>query len=199
MSMDINSKRGSFIGKTNSLMQEFHFAAPNVLLKLLHSFTCNIYGSNTWDLFSKESQRLFTSYNVAVRHIMNLPRTTHRYLLEPLSDMPHLYTLLLARYVTFVKSLLENEAFEVRFMASLSTSDMRTVTGKSIARILDLCHIGSIADLSANTVKKTIKYAVIPNDEAWRIGIIKDMLSHHSDYGLTSTETLEILEFACSS
>ena len=130
---------------------------------------------------------------------MNLPRTTHRYLLEPLSDMPHLYTLLLARYVTFVKSLLENEAFEVRFMASLSISDMRTVTGKSIARILDLCHIDTIADLSANTVKKMIKYAVIPNEETWRIGIIKDMLSHHSDYGLTSAETLEILEFACSS
>ena len=87
-----------------------------------------------------------------------------------------------------------------RLKSDLSqASDMRTVTGKSIARILDLCHIGTIADLSANTVKKRIKYAVIPDDETRRIGIIKDMLSHHSDYGLTSTETLEILEFACSS
>ena len=199
MSLDINDKRGSFIGKTNSLIQEFHYAAPSVLLKLLHSYACNIYGSNIWDLFSKESHRLFTSYNVAVRNIMNLPRTTHRYLLEPLSEMPHLYTLLLARYVTFVKSLLKNEAFEVRYMASLSLSDMRTVTGRSIARILDLCHTENIADLSAYTVKKMAKYAVIPVEETWRIGVAKDMLSLHNDNGLTSIEASEILEFVCSS
>ena len=46
MTLDINSKRGTFIGKTNSILQEFHYAAPEVLLKLINTYTGNIYGSN---------------------------------------------------------------------------------------------------------------------------------------------------------
>ena len=106
MTSDINKKRGIFIGKVNSLMQEFHYAAPSVLIKFVHTYACNIYGSNIWDLFSPACSRLFTSYSVVFRHIMKLPRQTHRYLLEPLSMVPHFYVLLLSRYVTFVQSLL---------------------------------------------------------------------------------------------
>ena len=97
MSIDMNQKRGAFIGKVNSLMQEFHYAAPHVLLNLVHSYAYNLYGSNIWDIFSHGCQKICTSYNVAVRSIYNLPRRTHRYLLEPLTDMPHLYVQLLSR------------------------------------------------------------------------------------------------------
>ena len=135
MTLDCLQKRGTFIGKINSLVQEFHFAAPKVLLKLVQTYACNVYDSNVWDLFSSTSERLFTSYNVALRSIMKLPRTTHRYLLEPLSEVPHLYTLLLSRYITFVKSLLSHSSFEVRFLANISIKDMRTVVGSSVATI----------------------------------------------------------------
>ena len=91
MTTDMNQKRAIFIGKVNSLMQEFHYAAPHVLLNLVHSYACNLYGANLWDIFSQDCQRICTSYNVAVRNIFNLPRTTHRYLLETLTDMPHLH------------------------------------------------------------------------------------------------------------
>ena len=65
--------------------------------------------------------------------------------------------------------------------------------------ILDLCHTKNIADLSAYTVKKMAKYAVIPVEETWRIGVAKDMLSLHNNNGLTLIEASEILEFVCSS
>ena len=35
MAIDINMKKGSFIGKVNSLLQEFHYASPEVLIKLI--------------------------------------------------------------------------------------------------------------------------------------------------------------------
>ena len=144
-----------FIGKVNSLMQEFHFASPQVLMKLLNSYACNIYGSNTWDLFSQDCKRLCNSYNVAVRNIFGLPRQTHRYLLECVSDTTHLYVQLLSRYVTFCKSLLSNDAFQVRFLARLSVHDMRTTLGKTMANIAILCNTGdNIYELCANTVKK---------------------------------------------
>ena len=96
MSLDINAKRGAFIGRIYSLLQEFHYVSPDVLMKFAQTYACNLYGSNTWDLFSPECQRLFTSYNVAVRTILKLPKTTHRYLLESLTDFPHLFVQLIS-------------------------------------------------------------------------------------------------------
>ena len=49
MKIDVNLKRGAFIGKVNSLFQEFYFADSSVLMKLMTAYSCNLYGSNTWD------------------------------------------------------------------------------------------------------------------------------------------------------
>ena len=204
MSLDISSKRGYFIGKVNSLIQEFHYAAPEVLLRLVQAYACNVYGSNTWDLFSSDCQRLFRSFNVAVRTIFNLPRTTHRYIVESLIDSSHLYVQLLSRYVTFSKSLLENDAFEVRFLAQCCISDKRSILAKSLYRIADETKFsGHITDLSASYVKKKLRYASIPDTEKWRIDVIQEMCNilqkRSSDNHLTDQEATQILEYACTS
>ena len=163
-----------------------------------------MYGSNTWDLFSANCQKLFTSYNVAVRKIFNLPPTSHRYLLECLTGEPHLYVQLLSRYVTFVQSLLSGDCFEVRFLASLCISDVRTVLGRSMRKIADLCnHKGEIEALNAKAVKSNVSYAQVPNDEKWRIGVVQNMqnvLSRKTyNYGLTTSEAKSILDHVCCS
>ena len=202
MSMDISIKRGRFIAKVNSLLQEFHYASPKVLMKFMQTYACNIYGTNNWDLFSSDCQRVFTSYNVAVRNIFKLPRTTHRYLLEPVSESPHLLTQLLSRYCTFAQSLIASRAFEVRFLARLCLNDMRTVLGRTMTRIALLCD-RKVEDIRSTTVLKNFKYALTPENEIWRIGVIKNMLDiiskSGSNVGLTDNEASQILEFACSS
>ena len=134
MSIDVNLKRGTFIGKVNSLLQEFYFADSKILMKLMMSYCCNIYGSNTWDLFSPECQKLYRSYNVTLRTLNDLPRMTHKYLLESLVEGPHLFVQLLSRYVTFAKALLESYSFPVRFLANICILDMRCVLGRTIAQ-----------------------------------------------------------------
>ena len=135
MKIDINLKRGAFIGKVNSILQEFYYADSQVLMKLVTAYSCNIYGSITWDLFSPECQKLYRSYNVTLRTVNNLPRTTHKYLLEGLTNYPHLFTMLLSRYVTFTRSLLRSDSLPVRFLARVCLSDMRSVLGKTIAQV----------------------------------------------------------------
>ena len=200
----MNLKRGAFIGKVNSLLQEFYYAAPCVLVKLVSSYCCNIYGSNVWDLFSEDSQRLYKSYNVALRTIFNLPRKTHKYLLESLTDVPHLHVQLLSRYVTFAQSLLKNNSFEVRFLSRICFNDMRTILGRSMRKIAALCNQpNSLEQLNANMVKKKIKYAEISPTEEWRIGVMDNMRmminGEISNCGLNTEEIAEILEFACTS
>ena len=98
ITMDMNLKRGGFISRVNSLIQEFLYALPRVLLQLVQKCACNLYGSNILNLFSPECDRIYKIYNVALRTILKLPRKTHRYLLEPLtSGFPHLYAQLLTR------------------------------------------------------------------------------------------------------
>ena len=48
MKIDCSLKRGKFIGKVNSLLQEFHFAEPCVKMKLLNVFAASFYGSGLW-------------------------------------------------------------------------------------------------------------------------------------------------------
>ena len=204
MSIDINSKRGMFVGRINSLLQEFHYASPEILMKFAQSYACNIYGSNTRNLFSPECQRIYTSYNVAVRTILNLPRTTHRYLLEPLSDYPHLFAQLTSRYVRFSRSLLENQAIEVRFLSRVSATSKRSLLSRSLSRIAEMTNFsGDITELSAQTVRQNIVYAQTPEEEKWRMEVIKDMKDVIAcgtvNSNLSMEEASDILTFACTS
>ena len=89
MKIDCTLKRGRFIGKVHSLMQEFYFADSKIKMRLINIFASSFYGSGLWDLSSTTCDRLYKSWNVAVRVCFDVPPTTHRYLIEPLSGMPH--------------------------------------------------------------------------------------------------------------
>ena len=89
MKIDIAQKRGAFIGKINSLMQEFHNVSSEIFLKLMNTYATSLYGSNTWDIFSPDCERLYNSYNVAIRIVLDVDRCTHRYMIEPLSGNLH--------------------------------------------------------------------------------------------------------------
>ena len=58
MSLDILQKRGKYIGKVNSLLQEFHFVNPDVLSRLVVILASTGQGSGTCNLLSVKSYML---------------------------------------------------------------------------------------------------------------------------------------------
>ena len=46
MKHDVAVKRGQFIGKVNSLLQEFHFVNPDVFMKLLNVYCIKLHPVN---------------------------------------------------------------------------------------------------------------------------------------------------------
>ena len=60
MKRDIAIKRGKFIGKLNSLSQEFHYTSPEVFMTILNMYAVSFYGSGSslWDVFSAECDRI---------------------------------------------------------------------------------------------------------------------------------------------
>ena len=71
-----------------------------------------------------------------------------------------------------------------------------------MTRIALLCD-QKVEDIRCTTVLRNVKYAPTPENEIWRIGVVKNMLDiigkNGSNVGLTDNEASQILEFACSS
>ena len=173
MKTDCSIKRGQFIGKVNSLLQEFHFVDHSVFIKILNIFTTSFYGSGLWDLQSAECDRLYKAWNVAIRHALGIPVTSHRYLIESLSDCLHPKTMLSSRLVKFDATLMSSGKSSVKFLAWLCHGDHRTVLGKNMGSI---CRELSSNAVTAVDVKKQMEYFPVPEDETWRIPIIKELL-----------------------
>ena len=95
--LDFESKRKSFVGEFHALRQELGIQKPVVLLKLIQVYLFSFYGSNLWDLFNCDS--VYTTWNNVIRNIFQLPKCTHRYFIEPISETPHLFTVIVNRFI----------------------------------------------------------------------------------------------------
>ena len=175
MKADLAQKRGQFIGKVNSLLQEFHFVSTESKLKLIDTFASSFYGSSLWDLTSNEADKLYRSWNVTVRNVLDLDRRTHRFLIEPLSGHLHLKTILLSRLVSFHKSLVNSHKFTIRFLARLIERDLRTVHGKTLNWLLGQCNLEDIDDLSSNLVKRHVLYCSRNEETDWKTSIASEL------------------------
>ena len=174
MKVDCSVKRGKFIGKINSLMQEFSYSDPKVNIRIFNIFATSFYGSGLWDLTSNEVDRIYKSWNVAVRMAFGVPPTTHRYLIEYMSGALHPKTMLSGRYSKFVDSLCMSSKVEVALLANMAVQDNRTVMGKTVARLKQ--ELNSDV-LTSNLVKKNLKYFPVPQDEEWRLPFLDELLS----------------------
>ena len=120
MKRDITVKRAKFIGKLNSLSQEFHHVSPKVFMKILNIYSVSFHGSGLWDIMSSKCEGLYKAWNVAVRLAFQVPRNTHRYLIEEISGCLHPKVMLASRYVKFVEQLKSSNKMGIRVLANLA-------------------------------------------------------------------------------
>ena len=120
MRQDILMKKGKFVGKINSLAQEFHYASPEVFTKIINIYCTSFHGSSLWDLSSKDCEGIYKAWNVSMRLACNVPRTTHRYLIEAISDCLHLKVMLASRLVKFHNALKGSDKMGIRLLAGIS-------------------------------------------------------------------------------
>ena len=77
---------------------------PYLKIEINNFFNISFYRSVLWDLFGAEASRLEKTWNVSLRKMINIPRQTHRYFLEPISKTSHIISLC-ARFVKFVNKI----------------------------------------------------------------------------------------------
>ena len=205
MKRDILAKRGQFIGKINALLQEFHFVDSSTLLKLIDSYATAFYGSNLWNFQSKECEKIFNSWNVTIRKVLNVDNKTHRFLIEPLSNQSHLKTLLLSRYLKFHRSLRNSPKFTVRFLTRICERDQRTVLGQNLQYLSNQCNLiwSELLATSAVNIKSKLIFEPIPDESMWICDLAGELLDIRNGKiqlpGFSQDEIAALLCFACTS
>ena len=86
-------------------MQEFYYAHPETKTTINDIFNTHFYGAPLWDLFSTSFQNLEKSWNTSQRLMLDIPRSTHRYLIEPLSGRSHIVCSICKRFLTFSRKI----------------------------------------------------------------------------------------------
>ena len=199
---DCDIKRGKFVGKVHSLLQELYFASSDVLLKLLNIYCTSFFGSNCWNLFSNNCDRFYKAWNVACRIILKISNLSHRYLIEPLTEYTHPKVIMCSRFIQFKQSLLNSNKSLVRLLANLNINDCKTVFGSNLQKIAVLCNV-KVESLDPITVKSKMKYFPLPVNKTWRIPLITELLQIKTQKcdlpGFTLEEVNDMLLHACIS
>ena len=69
---DMREKRARFIQKNNELCQEFSYADPITKMKLNSIYNSHFTGSPLWDLFCREAETIYQTWNVVIRKMFKL-------------------------------------------------------------------------------------------------------------------------------
>ena len=179
--------------KNNSDLQEFYFAHPESKVKLNNIYNGHWTGSQLWKFGSKELDKLEGTYNKSLKIMYDLPWATHRYLIEPLTGLPHVRRICVKRYLSFVKMIRNSRKPSVIQLLDTVLRDVRLTTGSNLRTIMLLTDKNSIEDLEFGKVD--VKYHEIQESEAWRVDFIKEVANVKIGNLVVPGFYLEELEF----
>ena len=148
---------------------------PMIYVRLIKIYMIDFYGSNLWNLYDKFTQKFFTSWNRMIRNVFKLPYNSHRYLIEPISGITHLKTMLSDRFFKFYDSVMNCNKKLTRELAHIQSRDCRSDFGRNIS---NMCReMGTLSFL--NIKKGDIKYFPIKEDDKWRVPRLRELLQQN--------------------
>ena len=175
LSKDIMEKRAQYINKANELEQEFSYAHSTTKIWINKVFNTSFYGSQLWDLFSHESERIEKSWNTSQRILLKIPRNSHRYFLEPLSKTQHIKFSLLKRFVSFVEKVLDSSKTVIRNLMYAIKKNCRSTTGKNLRRIMLLVDKKSVDEIVPDDLKNQVHVPADSKNE-WKIKMAEEII-----------------------
>ena len=126
---DMKIKNAQYIDKNISLNQEFYFAHPKTKVQLNNIYNSHYTGSQLWKFGSREFEKLEATYNRSIKIMYDLPFSTHRYYIEPLSGHPHMSRVLVGRYLSFIAKIRASKKVALGQLLNIVQNDVRMTTG----------------------------------------------------------------------
>ena len=136
------------------------------------------------DPLSKKCDKIYRSWNVAVRNIFGLDKTAHRYCIEPLKRYLHPKIMLISGSIGFYKTQLSSPKFGIRFLIKLAENDMRTMIGRTLEHVRNQCNVerGSMERICPSMIKRKMKYMPVLDYNNCRIDMIQELVYSRNGY-----------------
>ena len=131
----------------------------------------HFYGSNLWNLFSLND--VYVAWNNVVRSVFDLPLCTHRYLIEPISEFKHVFTLLTNRFMKFYSTLFFSGKEIISNLRRVQENDCRS---NFCSNIRNICRYNNTDDILF-CLKDSVKYFPINDNDIWRVNLLKELIS----------------------
>ena len=200
-SMEHHAKisRMKFITESTDVREMFRFGMPQQVISALRLYTTSFYGSMLFDLYGVEAQKIFRSWNTAVKLAWQVPRTTHSYLVENLlgKDSPSLRTAILSRFVKYFHGLTKCAGMETRSLAGLSQADARSTLGKNLRKIT--IETGKDPRWTAHaSFRDSFKTIPVPDEDSWRIPLLSRLLDERREKETMEEDTKSVEELIAS-
>ena len=128
--------------------------------------------------------------------MLRIDRKSHRYLIEPLSEIPHLRRSLLLGFNSFVQKLQNSPKKAVRSVFDVIKDDCRSITGSNIT--LE-CRVNPHQPFSDIAIKKAVFFQS-PDNAAWIISVLLEARDGKNEIvGWTKEEINNAIEYLCIS
>ena len=177
LNFDIQNKRASFISRQYSLNQEFAFANPDNKLRMCRLYNTAFYGSNCWDFSSEEFGKFARSWNVNLRILFDLPRDTHCWIVEELSNGRHFKQMIYSRFIKYLKVLSQNRKPFIRTLFNLVSKDAKSLTGSNVRKILLQTDQDPLR-LDRNCIRS---WRVYPPKDSWSVPLLRSLMNLRDD------------------
>ena len=141
---------------------------------------------------------LCNTWSVSIRRMYRLDRRTHRYFIEPVSEMEHLRSALIKRFISFTEKLSQSPKVAVQNLYKILHKDCRSTVGANLRNIA----LEFDADPFTGPCRDNITtFATIPEGEEWRPGFVKEIINIRdgamNSIGWTSDELEDVLTHLC--
>ena len=135
--LDTRSKISAFIRYVNKVKANFGHLQKYVLCKLFKIYCSSVYGSQILKINSLYFKNVCICWNKAVRRIVNVPYTTHTWMLGPILNQTHISTQLIKRYIRFLFGLASSHNIIVYTCYKNAVGNAITPMGSNIAYFRD--------------------------------------------------------------
>ena len=102
----------------------------------------------------------------------DVPRNSRTFFIEHVSETSHVKSDLMKRFTKFYKTLKDCDKPHVKFLVSLQMNDHKSTFGKNV---INSCKEAGV-DFIEQVDVSTMAYSTVPDDQLWKIFLIKECL-----------------------
>ena len=107
--------------------------------------------------------------------MFGLPRTTHKYFIEPITGQQHVQFILMKRFLKFCDQLRNSNKCVLNTVINYCENDTMSRTGHNLRSILLQTNKTSFSIIKQSDID-TLIYNEVPEREKWRVHTLKELL-----------------------